>query len=158
MRPELRGEIADEYGSLEAGIDAIDSPEHQAYWDDSFVVLPPGTRYIDRVAWVYRAIRHDRKRNVHPPAGERQRGGRPRKKHPGVALREAARLLTNQRPPNLSAAARAATAKARDVLDAYELEEKKWDMGFLFDDARRAERCAQRAATAGAVGARAGQG
>jgi hypothetical protein len=56
-------------------------------------------------------------------------GGRPRKWHPGLALREAARLISNGEK-NKTAIAHSATAKAREKIEPEELAARKWRSGF----------------------------
>jgi hypothetical protein len=70
---------------------------------------------------------------VAPEGTDRTAGGRPYKKHPGLALKDAARMIANGET-NKSAIARSATAKARGRIEATELVEKKWESGFSARD------------------------
>jgi hypothetical protein len=61
------------------------------------------------------------------------RGGRPHKKHPGIALKEAARMIVNGEE-NKAAISRSATTKAREGIDAEEIVANKWESGFTERD------------------------
>jgi hypothetical protein len=67
------------------------------------------------------------------PAASGGGGGRPHKKHPGLALREAARMMTNGET-NKAAIARSATAKARERIETEVMAENKWQSGFTDRD------------------------
>ena len=60
-------------------------------------------------------------------------GGRRRKKHPGIALREAARMIVNEEGSDVEVA-REATAKARQQVTNEELTAHHWGSGFTSRD------------------------
>jgi hypothetical protein len=59
--------------------------------------------------------------------------GRPLKQHPGIALREAARLITTEDRRNDSKVVRDVMQKAREKVHEHELDAHKWK--FTWDDA-----------------------